>query len=215
MSEVMETLAWPRRLETTTMFWPVCRGDGRMEVSEAAHGHLRVADARAEALDCAGELHGVEPPAGLVGEDAPAIKVGSAHGVLETVLLGAMLGEDVCCALVEVDDAAAAVSLRRLEDEAQSAGTDERRLDGDVAAVEIDVGPAQAEGLSAPEAGVGDEVDGRMEVVSLVAGEIESAADGADVRWRNLASGGRRRRYEGDGVSLDELHAEGVLDGAG
>ena len=214
MSEVMETLEWPRRLETTTMFWPVCRATDAWKWRRLWTVILGNPHAPAEGLNGAGELERVNPAAALVGEDAVAIMVGAAHGVLDAVLLGAVLGEDVGGALVEIDDAARVVRLGRFDEQLGSRGN-ERRLDGDVRAVEVDVVPLEGEGLTASEAGVCDEVDGRMEVVSLVAGKIERAPDRRDVRGCDLAAGARRRGDEGRGIAVNDLHAQGVFEGAG
>lgn len=130
----------------------------------------------------------VNPVAALVGEDAGAVVVGSAHGVFDAVLIGTVPGENVGGALIEINDAAGVLRLGRLDEQIA--------VDGDAGVVEIDAGPAQAEGPSAAEAGVGDETECNEEVVSLAAGEIEYLADGGGRREDDLTPCRRRGSYE-------------------
>ena len=70
MSEVMETLEWPRRLETMTMFWPVCSmtDDGCVEVAQAVDCHFGIAHSACPRLDRLAELFGDDPLSGRSGK---------------------------------------------------------------------------------------------------------------------------------------------------
>ena len=120
---------------------PSLQSDARMEVTQAADGHLGVTDTSAKLLDGAGELHGVDPATYGVGEYTSLITIRASQDCNVLLLLGPVLRKHLCCAAVQVNPTATALSLRRLQDKALLPAADQRAFYNQVADVQVNAGP--------------------------------------------------------------------------
>ena len=190
------------------------KGERRPSMAEAVEGQPR----KAAALDSAdkGVAGGVgaEPRAvGAVEDPAFVVEVGADHQALleHSAAVGPQLGHG---GRIESDGAAALARLR-LADQDVASRLDHRLHDPGAAGVEVDVAPAQADGLAAAHAGGRQQHPEAVEAIALFGRPGQELAEGAGVPGGHIGRLGTRPGWVGGvgRVPGQAAPADGIPEG--